>query len=100
LDNSRKDAPIFYGLLAGVIIVSAIVVLFPNLPLFQLMWTSQALNAVLLPVILILMLKLANNEELLGKYVNKKWQNYFSYSLMVIICVATLVLFIDPWIAG
>ena len=98
LDNKREDAPLFYGLLGAVIIVSALVVLIPNLPLFKLMWTTQAINAILLPVILVLMLKLANNKELLGKYVNKKWQNYFSYSLMVIICGATLVLMLDPLI--
>lgn len=96
LDNKRKDAPLFYGLLGGVILVSALIVLIPDLPLFQLMWTTQAINAILLPVILILMLKLANNKELLGSYANKKWQNYFSYTLMVIITVATAVLILDP----
>ncbi len=99
LDNERKDAPLFYGLLGAVIIVSALIVLIPNLPLFKLMWTTQALNAILLPVILVLMLKLANNKEILGKYVNKKWQNYFSYVLMAIICVATAVLLFDPLIS-
>ncbi|MGV8025704.1 MAG: Nramp family divalent metal transporter [Anaerolineaceae bacterium] len=96
LDNERKDAPLFYGLLGAVIVVSGLVVLIPGLPLFKLMWTTQAINAILLPVILVLMLKLANNKDVLGKYVNKKWQNYFSYALMAIICIATAVLLFDP----
>lgn len=96
LNNKRKDAPIFYGLLGAVIIISALIVLIPGLPLFKLMWTTQAINAILLPVILILLMKLANNKELLGNYVNKKWQNYFSYSLMIIIGGATIVLLLDP----
>jgi NRAMP (natural resistance-associated macrophage protein)-like metal ion transporter len=99
LDNERKDAPIFYGLLGAVIIISALVVLIPNLPLFKLMWMTQAINAILLPVILVLLLKLANNRDILGKYVNKKWQNYFSYGLMAVICVATIVLFIQPFVS-
>lgn len=99
LDNERKEAPLFYGLLGGVIIASGLIVLIPGLPLFRLMWTTQAINAILLPVILVLMLKLANNKDLLGTYVNKKWQNCFSYALMAIICVATAVLLFDPIIA-
>jgi len=98
LDNKPKDAPLFYTLLEGVLIISALVILIPNIPLFQLMWTSQAINAILMPIILVLMLKLANNKELLGTYINKKWQNYFIYLLITIISVATLALFLGPLI--
>jgi Mn2+/Fe2+ NRAMP family transporter len=58
------------------------------------MWLSQSVNAILLPIILILLLKLANSKELMGKYINNKFQNYFAMGLTGLIIVITVILFI------
>lgn len=94
LDNRRSDAPIFYGLYIAVIMLSVLIVLIPGIPLFPMMWLSQSLNAVLLPVILVLMLKLANDRELLGKWANGKAKNIFSIFLIIVITMITLALII------
>ena len=96
LDQRRIDAPFFYGLYIGVIAFSALFVLIPGLPLFEIMWLSQSLNAILLPVLLVLVLKLANNQDLMGEHANKRLQNYFAVGLTVLISVITLALFILP----
>ncbi len=44
-----------------MVVLSALVILIPGLPLFPVMWLSQTLNAVFLPVLLVLVLKLVNN---------------------------------------
>ena len=54
------------------------------------------MNAVLLPVLLILLLKLANDPELLGRWVNKKSQNILTLSLTLLITVITIGLFVIP----
>ena len=56
LDQKRRDAPVFYGLLLAVIGLSSLFVLIPGLPLFRIMLLSQSMNAILLPVLLILVL--------------------------------------------
>lgn len=96
LDNSRKEAPVFYGLYLAVVFIGVVVVLIPGIPLFPLMWLSQSMNAVLLPVLLILLLKLANDPELLGRWVNKKSQNILTLSLTLLITVITIGLFVIP----
>jgi len=96
LDQRRNDAPFFYGLYIGVIAFSALFVLIPGLPLFEIMWLSQSLNAILLPILLVLVLKLANNKDLMGEHTNKRLQNYFVIGLTVLISVITLALFILP----
>ncbi len=96
LDNSRKEAPVFYGLYLAVVFIGVLVVLIPGIPLFPLMWLSQSMNAVLLPVLLILLLKLANDPELLGRWVNKKSQNILTLSLTLLITVITIGLFVIP----
>jgi NRAMP (natural resistance-associated macrophage protein)-like metal ion transporter len=98
LNHSRKEAPIFYGLFITVILISAIVVLIPGLPLFRLMWISQSVNAILLPVLLILLLKLVNDKNIMSNYVNKKWQNYFLYGLIALISATTVMFMLQPFI--
>jgi NRAMP (natural resistance-associated macrophage protein)-like metal ion transporter len=93
LDQRSEDAPIFYGLFVGLIAISALFVMIPGLPLFQIMWLSQSVNAILLPIILVLLLKLANNKEIMGAYSNTKFQNYFALALTGLIVVITFALF-------
>lgn len=92
LNRSVKDAPVFYIIFTSIIIISVIVVLLPGLPLFQIMFLSQSLNAILLPAILFILLKLANNKVIMGSYVNKPLENILGISLTVIISLVTILL--------
>jgi Mn2+/Fe2+ NRAMP family transporter len=94
LDQKRRDAPVFYGLLLAVIGLSSFFVLIPGLPLFRIMLLSQTLNAVILPVLLVLILILANDREIMGVWVNKRYQNIFSIFLTIVIAVISIALFV------
>jgi len=58
LNQRPRDASVFYGLYIGIIVLSVLTVLIPGIPLFPLMWLSQSMNAILLPVLLVLVIKL------------------------------------------
>jgi NRAMP (natural resistance-associated macrophage protein)-like metal ion transporter len=92
IDHKPQDAPVFFGLYTGLIIVSALIVLIPGLRLFVLMWVSQVANALLLPVVLVLMLKLANASDLMGEWKNRRWMNGVVIALTVLVSAATVVL--------
>lgn len=94
LDQKRRDAPIFYGLLLAVIVFSSLFVLIPGLPLFRIMLLSQTMNAIILPVLLILILILANDKEIMGVWVNRRYQNIFSIFLTIVISAISLALFV------
>jgi Mn2+/Fe2+ NRAMP family transporter len=68
-------------------------VLIPGLPLFRIMVLSQSLNAILLPVLLILVLILANDHQLMGKWKNGTVANVLSIGMTVLIFIVTVVLF-------
>ena len=55
-DRKWHEAPTFYGLILFSIIVPAILVLIPGLPLIKVMLLSQDVNGILLPIILIFVL--------------------------------------------
>ena len=66
LDDSFEEAPGFYLSYAVVVVVAAVLVLIPGAPLISILFLSQALNAVLLLVLLPFMRALGNDTELMG----------------------------------
>jgi NRAMP (natural resistance-associated macrophage protein)-like metal ion transporter len=61
-----REAPAFYGLLAFFIGFAALFVMIPGLPLIQVMFSAQVLNAILLPFILVFVMLLAADRKMLG----------------------------------
>jgi len=100
LDQRLRDAPIFYGLYIAFIVVGVLIVLIPGAPLFLMMWLSQSMNAILLPVLLVLVIKLANDRRLMGEWVNSRLQNALAIGLTVLIGAITLALFVLPLVMG
>ena len=96
LSQRAKEAPIFYGLYIGIITFSAILVFIPGIPLFQIMWLSQSLNALLLPVLLVLVLRLANDRRLMGDWRNSRLQNVLAWGLTALISVIAVLLLVFP----
>jgi NRAMP (natural resistance-associated macrophage protein)-like metal ion transporter len=66
VDDTFREAPLFYISFGAVVLVAAVLVLLPGAPLIQILFLSQALNAVLLLVMLPFMRRLAADRELMG----------------------------------
>jgi Mn2+/Fe2+ NRAMP family transporter len=98
IDRKSHDAPVFYGIYTGLIILSSAVVLIPGLPLFPLMWLSQVVNAVLLPMVMVFMLLLANDRNIMQNWRNPRWVNSLAIGLAALITVATVFLLRDALI--
>ena len=96
LNRKVKDAPVFYGLLIAIMVISSMVVLIPGAPLFTMMILSQTVNAILLPIVLVLVLRIANNRQIMGKYVNSKVTNVLAIGITIMVIVVTVILFFEP----
>lgn len=94
VNQEWHDAPIFYGIYTALIILGAVVALIPGLPLFQIFIYVYLLNGVLLPVLLALMLRLANNKRLMGKHANSPFVNLLGWGITAVLIVLTLALVI------
>ena len=91
IDHSFKDAPVFYGLYLALIVIGGGVVLIPGSPLLGIIFYSQVLNGVLLPIVLILMLLLINNKKLMGDWTNNVFFNTIAWATVVIVGVLTII---------
>jgi len=70
IDKDFRKAPEFFWLFTISIIIGALTILMPGIPLLAVMYVSQVVNGVVLPFVLICMLLLINNKRLMGAYVN------------------------------
>jgi Mn2+/Fe2+ NRAMP family transporter len=69
VNASLKEAPLFYASFVAVVVVAGALVLIPGAPLVPILFLSQALNAVLLLVLLPFMRRLARDPAVMGPYV-------------------------------
>jgi len=91
VERRLREAPIFYGLYFSLIVIGAGLVIIPNAPLLGIIFYSQVLNGVLLPIVLVLMLLLINNRRLMGRYTNGLLFNAIAWATVVIVAGLTLV---------
>jgi Mn2+/Fe2+ NRAMP family transporter len=92
VSRNFKDARIFFSIYTVLILLGAAIVLLPLKSLLQTMMASQTLNGVLLPVILIVMLRLVNDKRLMGRWVNGRFFNGLSWTIVIVLILLTVVL--------
>lgn len=92
VSRSFKEAPIFFSVYTALIVLGAAIILLPIKSLIDAMLSSQTLNGVLLPIILIVMLKLINDKRLMGRYTNGRVFNILAWITVVIVILLTVVL--------
>jgi len=85
LNRKFTEAPQFYGLYSLMVLLGMGIILFPDVPLISIMFYSQVVNGVLLPVILIFMLLLVNDRRVMGNYVNGWALNLVSYVTIIVL---------------
>ena len=99
LSRTFREAPIFLGIFTALLLVGAIVAMIPGIPPITLLLVAQCVNGVLLPVLLFAIVKLANNPEIMGQYVNSRLFNFLAYTTAIIVSGLSLLL-IGKTIAG
>ena len=91
LDSDFNKSKTFYILFAAQLIFAMIAVTIPGINLFTLAIATQILNAMMLPLVFIYLIRLTNSKNIMGKYINNKFQTYFSVIATVVITIAAVV---------
>jgi Mn2+/Fe2+ NRAMP family transporter len=79
-----REAPVFHGLYLGIIVLGALIIMIPNAPLLSILYVSQVINGILLPVVLVFMLLIVNDKQVMGKHVNSRIYNYVTWATTII----------------
>jgi NRAMP (natural resistance-associated macrophage protein)-like metal ion transporter len=95
LNKRFRDAPVFYWLYTGLIIIGAGIILTPRAPLVKLAVLSQVLNGFLLPFVLVFMLLLVNKRALMGSFVNSRTYDVIAWGITGSIIVLMVLILIS-----
>ena len=98
VDKKFSEAPAFYWLYTILIAGGAAVVMIPNFPLVKWSIESQALNGILLPIVIILMLLLINRKDLMGEHVNSRWFNVAAWLTAGIVIILSVMLMVQQFV--
>jgi len=85
LNHKPHEAKLFYSFYAAGVLIAAIIVLVPNIPLVSITVLVEVGNALLLPIVLGFLLLLTNDKKLLGKHVNNWFTNLFTIGIGAVI---------------
>ncbi len=95
LDDSFKEAPLFYATYGAMITVSAGLILIPGAPLIKILVLTQILNAILLLPLLIYMFGISADSRLMGEYAaSKRMRLVYGFIIgLIALCIASLLWF-------
>lgn len=93
IDDSVRDAPVFYATFVGMVAIAACIVLMPGAPLISILVLTQALNAVLLLVLLPFIRRLAADPSVMGAHASGPGGRLLTGATLAVIAlsVGTLV---------
>lgn len=92
LDDSFAEARIFYLSFGAVVAFAAILVLIPGAPLIPILFLSQALNAVLLLVLLPFLRSLGSDRELMGEHALGRGDRIATGLALAVVAISVLAL--------
>ncbi len=91
LDFSIKQSRNFYFLFLGQLILAALIITLPFINLFNLAIATQALNAMILPIVFFYLIKLTSDQKIMRGFSNTRFQKYFSIVATLIISLASII---------
>jgi Mn2+/Fe2+ NRAMP family transporter len=93
LHKKVREAPGFYATYIACVGAAAAIVLIPHVPLQLVIISVQVFAGLILPSAIIFLQLLLNDRELLGdRWVNKPWNNYINWTIIVVLFALSLLL--------
>ncbi len=89
-----KEAPLFKSIFTFVIVLSAVIVLIPNINLMAVMLMAQFINGLVLPVLLVFMALISSDKRVMGKYKNGRISRILIWVTVAIVTVLTVILLV------
>jgi len=97
IDKKFMEAPQFYLIYSIMIFLGMVIILYPNVPLIPIMYFSQVVNGMVLPVVLIFMLLLINDKKLMARHTNGPIFNVIAWLTSLVMIGLTLLLVVETF---
>jgi NRAMP (natural resistance-associated macrophage protein)-like metal ion transporter len=91
IDKSFREAPAFITIYTSMILLGAAIAIVPGAPLALITNLPNIVNGVMLPLLLPILILLANDKRIMGRYANGRRLNVFAIVVLLFLSVMTLV---------
>lgn len=95
VSHSPREAPQFHAIYTGMIVVAGAIIMIPNIPLIPVIFVSQVMNGVLMPITAFFALRLVNDRGLIGKAVNSKGYNLLAWACVMFGAVGSVIMVVS-----
>lgn len=92
VNDTFEQAPLFYWTFISIVVVASAIVLVPGAPLIPILFLSQALNAVLLLVLLPFMRGLAKDPEVMGEHASGRAGRLLTGTALAVVAASVVAL--------
>jgi len=93
LEMPIRKAPGFYATYIACVALAAAIVLIPGAPLQLIILGVQVLAGIMLPSAIIFLQLLLNDGEVLGNnFVNRSWNNWVNWTIIIVLFILSLIL--------
>ena len=101
LHKKIREAPGFYAVYIGCIGAAAAIILIPRMPLQLVIISVQVFAGLILPSAIIFLQLLLNDRALLGeRWINRPWNNWINWSIIVLLFGLSLLLAAQVMLPG
>ncbi len=100
MSRSLREAPIFMGLYAAVLLLGALIVIVPGMPLVTLMVSSQFIDGVQLPIILVFIVLLVSSRSLMGRHASGRLLQIIQWATAVVLGLMNVALLVMLGVGG
>jgi Mn2+/Fe2+ NRAMP family transporter len=90
IDKSFREAPAFLTIYTTMIAIGAGIAMVPGAPLALITNLPNIINGMMLPLLLPILMLLANDKRIMGRYANSRLFNLFSGAVFVFLSLVTL----------
>jgi NRAMP (natural resistance-associated macrophage protein)-like metal ion transporter len=90
IDKSFREAPAFVTIYTTMILIGAAIALIPGAPLVLITNLPNIVNGMMLPLLLPILMLLANDKRIMGRYANGRLFNVYSGLVLVFLSFVTL----------
>jgi Mn2+/Fe2+ NRAMP family transporter len=94
LDQKFKKAHGFYGVIIFSTLIG-VLINFLGIPSMAMLYYSAVINGLIAPILLVMIVLIANRKEIMQGRTNSKWQNFFGILTILIMASAGLLLIFD-----
>ena len=100
IDKSFGEAPAFLTIYTTMIVLGAGIAMFPAAPLALITNLPNIVNGLMLPLLLPILILLANDKRIMGRYANTPLFNVFSGVVFVFLSLVTLAFLASIFLPG